>query len=216
MNRTAAKKDSGPAKPLRVLVVDDDPNDIDLCRRGLRRSGIAFQAVTVSTKKEFTQKLRAQPVDVVLSDYSMKGWNGMEALAILKEIRPEVPMILLTGTLGDEVAVECIKSGVSDYVLKNQLARLPVALRRAQEEKILREAEISAVKALRESEARYRGLVSNAAFGIFWVQEPQGELIDVNPALVKMLGYDSQEDFLRLRFTRLLYSNPEDQEKIVT
>jgi two-component system, cell cycle sensor histidine kinase and response regulator CckA len=216
MSRSAAKKDSSPAKPLWVLVVDDDADDLDLCLRSLKKSGILFQADTVSTKKEFTQKLRDQPVDVVLSDYSMKGWNGMEALAILKEVRPEVPMILLTGTLGDEIAVECIKSGVSDYVLKNQLARLPVALRRAQEEKSLREAEIIAVKALRESEARYRGLVSNAMFGIFWVQEPQGELIDVNPALVKMLGYDSQEDLLRLRFTRPLYRNPEDQEKIVT
>jgi two-component system, cell cycle sensor histidine kinase and response regulator CckA len=216
MNRSATKNVSGPAKPLSVLVVDDDADDLELCLRSLRKSGILFQAETVSTKREFTQKLRAQPVDVVLSDYSMKGWNGMEALAILKEIRPEVPMILLTGTLGDEIAVECIKSGVSDYVLKNQLARLPVALRRAQEEKILREAEISAVKALRQSEARYREMVSNATFGIFWVQEPQGELIDVNPALVKMLGYDSHEDFLRLRFTRPLYRNPEDQDKIVS
>jgi two-component system, cell cycle sensor histidine kinase and response regulator CckA len=215
MNRAAAKKDAAPPKAMRLLVVDDDANDIDLCLRGLKRSGILFQADTVSTKKDFTQKLRGQPVDVVLSDYRMKGWNGMEALAILKEIRPEVPMILLTGTLGDEIAVECIKSGVSDYVLKNQLARLPVALRRAQEEKSLREAEISAVKALRESEARYRGLVSNATFGIFWVQEPQGELVDVNPALVKMLGYDSQQDFLSLRFTRPLYRNPEDQDKII-
>jgi two-component system, cell cycle sensor histidine kinase and response regulator CckA len=215
MSQITHKEDTEAARPLRLLVVDDDPNDLELCLRDLKRSGLAFEAESALTREDFVRKLRSNRVDIVLSDYRMKDWTGMDALQIVKEICSEVPLILLSGTLGDELAVECIKSGVTDYVLKHQLARLPMAVRRAEEEKNLRDSEVKAVKALRASEARYRGLVNNATYGIFWVREPEGELIDVNPALVAMLGYESAEDLLRVRFTRLFYCKPSDQDRII-
>ena len=91
-----------------------------------------FQADSAFTREEFAQKLREGPVDVVVSDYRMKGWTAMDALAMIQESWPEVPLILVSGTLGDELAVECMKRGVTDYLLKGQLARPPMAYRHAQ------------------------------------------------------------------------------------
>jgi two-component system, cell cycle sensor histidine kinase and response regulator CckA len=203
-----------PTKPLRVLIVDDDPNDLDLCVRELKKSGLAFESITASTREEFVDHLSKSPVDVVLSDFRMKGWTGMDALSIVKNTCPEVPFILLTGTLGDELAVECIKLGATDYILKEQHARLPTALTRAHEERLLREAEIRAIEALRESESRYRGLVHHLMYGIFWAETPSGRLLDANPAMAKMLGYESPDDLLKIGFTSALFCDPAAHEQV--
>ena len=91
MSPKIPEEESVPAEPLRILIADDDPDDLELCLRTLDKSGINFQAETVSTKEDFAQRLREHSVDVVLSDYRMKGWTGMDALAIVIENRPEVP-----------------------------------------------------------------------------------------------------------------------------
>lgn len=215
MDPTRTRQTVAQERPFRLLIADDDENDLDLCVRDLKKSGLVFEAKTATARDEFLEKLLEAPVDVVLSDYRMKGWTGMDALAIVKEFHPEVPVILLTGTLGDELAVECIKLGITDYVLKDQLARLPAALIRACEERSLREAEMRALHALRQSEARYRGLVHHLMYGIFWAEEPSGKLLDVNPALAKMLGYDTVDDLMSVRLTRELYCDSTAHERIV-
>ncbi len=201
------------AAPVRLLIAEDDSNDLELCLRHLRRSGLHFQATSVSSREEFAQKLRDAPVDVVLSDYSMKGWTGMDALAMIRESCPGVPLILMSGTLGDERAVECIKLGVTDYVLKDQLARLPAAIVRTREETELRAVEMQAFAALRESEARYRSLVNNATYGICWLASG-GELLYANPALVHMLGYDSAEELMEVSNSTAFYCDPEAREQV--
>jgi PAS domain S-box-containing protein len=183
-------------RPLRLLIADDDQTDVDLCLRHLRKSGVAFEADHVSTRDQFAEKLRAQPVDVVLSDYRMGSWTGMDALSTLKQLQPQVPLILMTGTLGDELAVESIKAGVTDYVLKGQLARLPMALRRAQEERMLREAEVRALAALRESEQHYRTLVHNAPEAIVVLDVEKGVFVDCNDNAAKLFDV-SREELLR-------------------
>ena len=206
---------SASGKPLRLFIAEDDPNDLELCRRDLEKSGLDFQADSAFTREEFARKLHEEPADVVVSDYRMKGWTALDALAMIQDSWPGVPLILVSGTLGDELAVECIKKGVTDYVLKGQLARLPTAIRHAQEGRALREAELRALEVLRENEARYRGLVDNATYGILWVEEHGGRLLDANPALAAMLRYDSIDDLLSIQFTKTLYCNPADQDAIV-
>jgi DNA-binding NtrC family response regulator len=122
-----------------LLFVDDDADDLELCLKGLRRSGMDFLAVSVSTREDFSRALRENTFDVVVSDFRMKGWTGIDALSMVNKVCSDVPVILLSGTLGEELAVDCIKMGVTDYVLKHQLARLPIALNRAREERSLRE-----------------------------------------------------------------------------
>jgi len=194
-------------KPLRLLYVEHEADDIEIALQELKKSKLEFEVETAATREEFARKLRERAYDIILSDYRLPGWTGLEALALIKEHGLDIPFVLVTGTLGEELAVECIKHGVTDYVLKAQLARLPVAIRQAHDAQLLREAEAHAAKALRESEARYRGLVDNATYGIYWVAL-DGLLLQVNPALAHMLGYESTEELLAIRFSDVLYRDP--------
>jgi two-component system cell cycle sensor histidine kinase/response regulator CckA len=186
-----------PAKPLRLLIVDDDPDDLSVCLRYLKNSGIDFEAEAASTPEDFTRVLREHPIDIVLADYRMKGWTGMNALTLVNEICPNVPLILLSGTLDDELAVECIKLGATDYVLKNRLGRLPMAVRRAQEEKFRREAGTRAVQALRESEEHYRALVQNAPEAIVVLDVDSGNFSDCNDKALRLFGLSREKLFER-------------------
>lgn len=210
---SSSKIEKADSRPLRVLIAEDDANDLELCVRELRRSAACIEIETVSTREEFARKLGELHFDVVLSDYRMKGWTGMDALATVREKAPDVPVILLTGTLGDELAVECLKLGVTDYVLKDNMARLASAVRRAREETDLRAAELQAISALRESEARYRGLVNNATYGIYWVSG-SGDLLFVNPALARILGYESERELLALKSSRSFYADASVRDRI--
>ena len=186
MPKQTSGNEGAPLPPLQLLFVDDDAADLELCLNGLKKSGLDFQAATASTREEFDRALREKAFDIVVSDYRMKDWTGLDALAIVNRVCPSIPVILLSGTLGEELAVECIKQGVTDYVLKNQLARLPVALRRAREERSLREAERKAVQALRESEERYRTLVENAPEAIVVLDVDQHKFIDCNDNALRL------------------------------
>jgi PAS domain S-box-containing protein len=178
---------------LRLLLADDNATDAELCLSALKRSGISIDVEVVATRDEFTRKLEGQPVDIVISDYRMGSWTGMDALAIVQKTCPDVPLILVTGTLGDELAVECIKKGVTDYVLKHQLNRLPLALRRAREQQSLRRAEKRAVDALRESEEHYRILVENAPEAILVCDIDRHQFVDCNENAARLYGFPREE-----------------------
>ena len=182
--------------PLRVLIAEDNPDDLQLTLRALKTSGLDLKLETVSTREEFVHKLEEQPIDLVLSDYRMPGWTGIDALTEIVKSGHDIPLILLTGTLGDGKAVECIKLGITDYVLKHQLARLPMAIIRAQEEKLLRQGERKAVDALRESEAHFRTLVENAPEAIVVLDVEKGTFIDCNNNALKLFRM-SRADLMR-------------------
>jgi signal transduction histidine kinase len=121
--------------PLRVLHVEDNPLDAELAAEALRKGGVAAAVVLVKTESDFCQQLRSHPPDVVIADYSLPHWNGMDVLEVLRRESPEIPLILVSGSLKDVTAVECIKAGATDYVSKDGLARLPETIRRALREK---------------------------------------------------------------------------------
>jgi len=125
--------------PLHFLLVEDSPVDVELVERGLRRAGFDFTFAVVQTPEDFTRELQATRPHVVLADYNLPHWRGMEALEIIARECLDVPLILVTGALGDMTAVDCIKDGATDYVLKGALTRLPIAIRRALQEKSLRD-----------------------------------------------------------------------------
>ena len=145
---------------IRVLHVEDNEMDAELVAQALRKGGLSASVVVVQAEAEFEQELRLNRPDVVIADYNLPQWKGMDALDVLRREGLEIPLILVSGALGDVTAVECIKRGATDYVLKDGLARLPEAVRRALEgERLLRmrrqaEAELARkVKELARSNA---------------------------------------------------------------
>ena len=123
---------------LRVLMLEDDSADADLVSRALQRDGFEVDRKVVQTRDAFIQEIQASHYDIVLADYGLPQWCGIDALEVLRQLRLDIPVILVTGSLGELTAVECIKQGAADYVLKDQLARLPIAVRRALQERRLR------------------------------------------------------------------------------
>lgn len=134
------KRDTNPVPvPLRVLQVEDNPDDAELVLLELRRGGFDVTSELVQTLEDFTRQVRAHPYQIILADYNLPQWCGIDAIEALRVEGLDIPLILVSGALGDVNAVECIKQGVTDYVLKDSLARLPVSVRRALEEKQLRD-----------------------------------------------------------------------------
>jgi PAS domain S-box-containing protein len=124
---------------LQVLLVEDNAADAELVVHELRRDGFEVTSRVVKTPEDFRAQLHATLPDVVLADYNLGHWRGMDALTILREEGLDIPLILVSGTVGEATAVDCIKEGATDYVLKNQLTRLPSSLGRAMRESALRE-----------------------------------------------------------------------------
>jgi signal transduction histidine kinase len=135
MTMTASNDLALPSGPLRVLHVEDDQLDAELAVEALRKGGFSASVVLVQTESEFEQELRSHAPDIVIADYNLPNWNGMGVLEVVRRESPDIPLILVSGSLKDVTAVECIKAGATDYVSKDGLARLPEVIRRALREK---------------------------------------------------------------------------------
>ena len=143
---------------LRILIVEDLAHDAELMLRELQRAGIRYHANRVDTASEYRRELETFQPDVILSDFTMPRFNGMDALAIARQVRPNIPFIFVSGTLGEEYAIRALKNGATDYVLKSNLLRLPPAVERAMNDTRERGARHAFERDLRESEKRYRRL----------------------------------------------------------
>lgn len=160
--------------PHRILLLEDDTADAELAERTLRRSGLEFTFLRVATKDAFEQALRDYDPDIILVDFQVPGFNGQEAVKLVKERRADLPVILVTGFLSDEAAGQFIKLGISDYVLKDRLARLPAAvtgaLTEAEEVRARLRAEASRDALARILECAQDGVIGtdNAGTVIAW------------------------------------------------
>lgn len=124
-------------KPLNLLIVEDSPNDAELVIATLRHAGFAPTTQQVETEADFLAALKKSP-DIILSDYSMPQFNGLRAAELLQASGLNIPFILISGTVGEDAAVEAMKRGAADYLLKDRLARLGQAVEQALEQKRLR------------------------------------------------------------------------------
>src|SRR6266436_3815995 len=139
-------------------MLEDDAADAELTRFALRKGGLNFSMARVETRKDYLQALDQNPPELILSDYSLPGFDGHAALQLARTICPETPFIFVTGTMGEEVAIETLKSGATDYVLKTRLSRLTPAVHRALRESHERAQRRRAEAQLRESHERLRAL----------------------------------------------------------
>ena len=147
-------------KSLRVLILEDVPSDAELMERELRSAEIEFVSTRVDNQDSFRGALDRFLPEVILADYSLPAFDGGSALAIAREQVPNVPFIFVTGALGEERAVALLKSGATDFVLKDRLVRLPLCVKRALEEVEEKRQRQQAEQQLKESEKRLRYLSS--------------------------------------------------------
>lgn len=131
---TGPPKNGSSQNRLRVLLIEDSPSDAEIEIAELRRAGFDVSADVVDNRQRVRDRLKKNVYDIILADYSLPDFRGMDALDILREMNLTTPLILVTGALNSETAVECVKQGAMDYVLKDHLARLPISVRRSQED----------------------------------------------------------------------------------
>ncbi|MEO7413937.1 MAG: PAS domain S-box protein [Opitutaceae bacterium] len=152
-------------RSIRVLVADDSPEDAELVVRELKRAGFSIEWERVDSEADYAARLSQQNFGLVLSDYRMPQFGGLRALEILRERNLEIPFILISGTIGEETAVTAMKMGASDYLLKDRLARLGLAVTQALESNRLRGERRKAEQALHASEKLFRSTLENLMEG---------------------------------------------------
>ena len=161
----------------------------------LAEDGIECEIIRTQDREGFAAALERGGFDLIVCDYSIPSFHGDEALAMSRSRRPEIPFLYLSGTIGEEKAVEALKGGATDCVLKGNLSRLPSAVRRALAEAKERADRRRAEQALRDSEQRYRRLFERNLAGVFR-STPDGRFLECNPAFARILGYDAPEELL--------------------
>lgn len=191
---------------IRILFVEDLPSDTELAERELHNERISFTSLRVETKETFLRALGEFRPDLIISDFALPEFDGMQALKLTLNYDAALPFILLTGSMNEYTAVSCMKAGATDYVIKEHITRLPFAVREALEQKKTRLAKEEAQQALRRSEARFRRLAENARDLVYRYEfRPRRCFTYINPAAAKLTGYTPEE----------FYADPDLRDKIV-
>ena len=198
---------------LRVLIVEDVPTDAELMEYELQNAGMAFVAQRVETKEEYIAALSTFLPHVILSDYSLPSFDGITAMQLALERSPDTPFIFVTGALGEELAIDLLKQGATDYVLKSRLSRLPVAVNRALREVKERKERKKAEEALRQSEA-YLAEAQTVSHTGSWAFDVAGnKYVYLSDECIRIFEFDAQQGLpTREAFSRLIH--PEDWESV--
>jgi PAS domain S-box-containing protein len=200
---------------LHVLIIEDSEDDIELIVLELRREGYYIEYQHVASKEAMMAAMQSASFDIVLCDYKMPNFNGPEALRLWKEFGSPQPFIIVSGTIGEEAAVEALKMGVNDYVMKDNIAKLGPAVDRALREVEETRKRIEAERALKQSEMQYRTLVSNLPGAVYRCMMDQNwTMLFLSKGIADLSGYPSHE-FINNKVRS--YANlivPEDREMV--
>ena len=184
---------------VRILIVEDLPSDADLAKREITSTLSLCVFEVVETEKDYLAALERFQPDLIISDYKMPHFDGLTALTLAQQYAPVVPFIILTGSMNEETAVECMKAGATDYVIKEHIKRLGLAVVSALEQKRLHlekeraEAEERAAQnALRESEERYRSFFDNSIDAVL-LTSPDGSILKANAEACRIFGHTEEE-----------------------
>ncbi len=173
---------------IRILNLEDSARDAELNEAMISARWPHCEFVRVDNREDFVKVMAQEKFDVILSDYSMPGFDGVTALSLAHQKCPETPFMFVSGTIGEDAAIEALKSGATDYVLKHRLMRLIPALDRALREAEERAERDRAEQAMRESEHKYREVFESLGEAAFLADEKTGKIIDTNRCAEKMLG----------------------------
>ena len=206
-------------KELHVLIIEDSEDDALLVLREFKRGGIDVFSQRVFTVDGLKDALLRQDWDVVITDHNMPGFTSADAIRIVHELGMDIPLIIVSGRIGEELAVASMKSGAHDYIMKNNLARLVPVVERELREAINRREQRDTEAALLASECHFRAYFEQALIGMASARAEKGWL-EVNDALCRMLGY-SREELMRMNWAELthpddLYENLKLYERILS
>lgn len=199
---------------LRVLIVEDNANDAELMVGALCDAGLAAQARRVETREDYEHALGEFNPDVILTDLALPRFDGLGAIRVARGRGVHVPIVIVTGTAPDASAVELLKLGASDYVLKDRLARLGPAVRAALAAAHTATATQQLAADLRQSEVRYRRLFETAHDGILILDAKTGLIEDLNPFLQQLLGHDKKDLVGRALWDAPLFREPEQARRM--
>ncbi len=197
------------AKHLNVLIVEDRADDAEIMALGLEAAGYEIDWTRVDSQAAFAAAVN-ESVDVILADYTVPEFGVPPALDHLRDRGLDVPLIVVSGTLTEEAAVECLKGGAADFLVKDRLARLPAAVARAVEERRLREDVSHVADALRRSDQSFLQVFENDSVGMALLEAPSGRIRRANAALCTLIGYTEAE---LLDLTAADLSHPDDVEE---
>lgn len=178
--------------PLRILYLEDEKIDVEIVRAKLQEDGFVYDLTNVETEADFISALEKRTFDIILADYKLPAFDGLSALAIAREKTPDVPFIFVSGAMGEELAIETLKNGATDYVLKQRISRLVPAIHRALEEAEEHLERKKAEKALEKLSRQNELILNSTGEGIIGL-DLKGNHIFVNAAAAQMLGYRVRE-----------------------
>lgn len=184
---------SNSIRPIRVLHLEDSPRDADLIGHKLDVDGVCCEIVLTHSEESFNAALARESFDLVLCDYNLPGYDGISALKRAKEVRPDAPVIIISGTVGEDEAVKCLQAGATDYLLKQRLERLAPAVSRAIQEAEERRSRARAEEALQERERRLSSIFESVADALFYMEvgtHGNYPIVSVNPAFLTTTGLD--------------------------
>jgi signal transduction histidine kinase/two-component SAPR family response regulator len=198
---------------LRILHLEDNPLDTELVQLTLEAEGLACEIFRVETRDDFMKALERREFDIILSDYSLPAFDGLSAMRMVAEKNYNVPFLIITGTLGEEVAIETLKSGATDYVLKHRLSRLVPSMRRALREAEERAERKRAEMALRDNLALHTTLVESLQMGVL-VENDSQLVLNANRMFCDLFAFNDPHDLVGkdanqiFESLRSLFSNP--------
>jgi PAS domain S-box-containing protein len=179
---------------VKALIVDDSAADRDLVRRALTRNGGGFTLTEAASREELEARLTGEPFDVVISDYDIAGFTGLEVLDVVRGLQPQTPVVLVTGTGSEQIAVDALHRGAADYVVKSvgHIKRLPTTITAVLDRAAMVRERAALQEHLRRSEGRYRALVETAGEAILSVQ-PDGKVGFFSRGAERIFGYAAEE-----------------------
>lgn len=194
-------------KELRILILEDEAADVELIRQELKNKGLGFHSLHVKTQEGYVRELRARPPDLILADHVLPSFDGFAALRWRERLCPEVPFIFVTGSMGEQMAIETFQRGATDYVLKSRLATLVPAIRRSLREQRERARRRLAEEKLRQNELRFRALIEHSMDAVALL-DARGIILYASASTSRILGYAKERMPGRNAFQ---YVHPEDR-----
>ncbi len=195
-------------KKLHILMLEDNPDDAELVKYELNKIDMKFEYTVVDSHDSFLDAITHNPPDLILSDYSLPGFNGLKALSLAAEKCPQIPYIFVSGHIGEDRAINALKMGATDYVLKDRITKLVPTVERAIKASEERKKRKMAEEALIASEARYRTIYETSILGII-TADSEGNILKLNKAMESILGY-TEEEIAGKSILEITY--PEDRE----